>query len=39
MTSARDIMHVGAEYVRTDQTAADAGRIMAEHRQARARGG
>jgi CBS domain-containing protein len=32
MTAARDIMHPGAECVRTDQTAADAGRIMAEQK-------
>lgn len=32
MTSARDMMHVGAECVRTDQTAADASRIMAEQK-------
>lgn len=32
MTAARDIMHVGAECVRTDQSAADAGRIMAEQK-------
>lgn len=30
MTAARDIMTIGAECVRTDQTAADASRIMAE---------
>ncbi len=32
MTAARDIMNAGAECVRTDQTAADAGRIMAEQK-------
>ncbi|GAA2364529.1 CBS domain-containing protein [Saccharopolyspora halophila] len=32
MTTARDIMHVGAECVRTDQSAADASRIMAEQK-------
>lgn len=32
MTTAREIMNPGAEFVRTDQTAADAARIMDENK-------